>query len=436
MATNYVMPKLAMGMNEGTVIEWLVQEGQRVERGAPLMQVETEKVAYDVEAPVDGWFHIVVAAGTTVPVESVIGQFAASEAEYAAISGGVKPSAGAAPDPSIDTSCAVLPQGLAIDGQLTSTGVMTSPATAATPGARIKASPLARKLAREQGLDLARLAGSGPGGRIVKRDVLAAAATRPAAPVPRAGESARRAGEGPTIKGTVPLRGMRGAIARRMTQSLQTAAQLSQFSELDASGLLAARARFVAAEKQLGTRISLNAFFAKAIAVACQQVPIANASIVNEEIVLWNEVHIGFAVAIPGQGEWDSGLIVPVLRNAEAKGLVQIDLELRDLTTRAREGRLVPGETEGGTITLSPTATLGGEDIYAWTTPVLNLPQAVIVQPGLIQQRAVVVDGAIVARPMLPLSLTFDHRVLDGEPFGRFVAALRRCLQAPELMLA
>jgi pyruvate/2-oxoglutarate dehydrogenase complex dihydrolipoamide acyltransferase (E2) component len=234
----------------------------------------------------------------------------------------------------------------------------------------------------------------------------------------------------------VPLKGMRGAIARRMTQSLQTSAQLSHFSELDASGLLAARARFVAGEKQFGTRVSLNAFFVKAVTVACQQVPIANASVVGEEIVLWNEVHVGFAVALPGQGEWDSGLIVPVLRNAERKGLVQIDRELRDLTTRAREGRLAPGETEGGTITLSPTAAIGGEDIYAWSTPVLNLPQAVIVQPGLIQQRAVVEDGAIVARPMLPLSLTFDHRVLDGEPFGRFVAVLRRCLLAPELMLA
>jgi pyruvate/2-oxoglutarate dehydrogenase complex dihydrolipoamide acyltransferase (E2) component len=432
MAIDYVMPKLAMGMNEGTVLEWLAQEGQYVERGAPLMQVETEKVVYDVEAPVSGWFHVVVAAGTTVPAESLIGRFAASEAEYAAMCGGAAAGAGAAP--------AGAAPALAIDEHLTSTGVMTPRA----PGGRIKASPLARKLARDAGIDIACISGSGPGGRIVKRDVLAATADRAHGALLQRVDATAGAAHGRdratatdlTIKATVPLKGMRGVIARRMTQSLQTAAQLSQFSEVDATGLLAARANFVAAEQQLGTRVSLNAFFAKAVAVACQQVPIANASIVDDEIVLWNEVHVGFAVALPGQGEWDSGLIVPVLRNAERKGLVQIDRELRDLTARAREGRLAPGETEGGTITLSPTATLGGEDIYAWTTPVLNLPQAVIVQPGLIQERAVVRDGAIVARPMLPLSLTFDHRILDGEPFGRFVAALRRCLQAPELMLA
>jgi len=436
MATDYVMPKLAMGMNEGTVLEWLVQEGQYVERGAPLMQVETEKVVYDVEAPVSGWFHVVVEAGTTVPAESIVGRFAASEAEYAALRGGTVAGAGAAP-PSAATA-------LAIDEHLTATGVMAP----RVPGGRIKASPLARRLARDAGIDVAGVSGSGPGGRIVKRDVIAASDRAHGAPLQRLDPSAPRDAAGAahgrdraaaselTIRATVPIKGMRAVIARRMTHSLQTAAQLSQFSEVDAAGLLAARANFVAAERQLGARVSLNAFFVKAIAVACAQVPIANASVVDDEIVLWNEVNVGLAVSLPGQTQWDSGLIVPVLRNAQAKGLVQIDRELRDLAARAREGRLAPGETEGGTITLSPTAALGGEDIYAWTTPVLNLPQAVIVQPGLIQERAVVRDGAVVARPMLPLSLTFDHRILDGEPFGRFVAALRRCLQTPELMLA
>jgi pyruvate/2-oxoglutarate dehydrogenase complex dihydrolipoamide acyltransferase (E2) component len=430
MAIDYLMPKLAMGMNEGTVLEWLVQEGQRIERGEPLMQVETEKVSYDLESPESGWFHIVVEAGTTVPTESVIGRFAASAEEYAALTGSAT---GAPATPAAATTM------IPLDGGLASTGVMMAGAATIAPGQRIKASPLARKLARDAGIDIAALSGSGPGGRIVKRDVVTAADRAHGALLHDVGAGHARdpvTQGGATVKGTVPLKGMRGAIARRMTQSLQTSAQLSHFSELDASGLLAARARFVAGEKQFGTRVSLNAFFVKAVTVACQQVPIANASVVGEEIVLWNEVHVGFAVALPGQGEWDSGLIVPVLRNAERKGLVQIDRELRDLTTRAREGRLAPGETEGGTITLSPTAAIGGEDIYAWSTPVLNLPQAVIVQPGLIQQRAVVEDGAIVARPMLPLSLTFDHRVLDGEPFGRFVAVLRRCLLAPELMLA
>ena len=424
MATNYLMPKLAMGMNEGTVVEWLAAEGQQVERGAPLMQVETEKVAYDVEAPVAGWLHIVVPAGETVPVESVIGQFAASAEEYAAITGGAV------------TAAAAMAPGVPFNDKLTSTGAVmpVAPAAAApaAAGGRIKASPLARKLARDRGIDLAAITGTGPQGRIVKRDVLAAKAGAPAtAAIAQMSEPGTL-----TVKGTVPLKGVRGAIARRMTQSLQTAAQLSQFSEVDATRLLKARECFVANADAYGTRVSVNAFVVKAIAVACQAVPIANAGIVGDEIVLWNEVNVGIAVSLPGQGEWDSGLIVPVLRNAERKGLVQIDRELRDLATRAREGRLVPGETEGGTVTLSPTAAMGGEAMYSWSTPVLNLPQALIVQPGMIMERAVVHKGKIRKRAMLPLSITFDHRVLDGDPVANFVVTLRRCLQAPELMLA
>lgn len=425
MATNYVMPKLAMGMNEGTVVEWLVSEGQQVERGAPLMQVETEKVAYDVEAPVAGWFHILVPAGDTVPVESVIGQFAASAQEYAEIAGGAAPASAPAPAPAAE-----------FNDKLTSTGAVmgTVPAapSATATGGRIKASPLARKLARDRGIDLATLTGSGPEGRIVKRDVLAAGVAEPvstaAAPLSQPGE--------PGVKATVPLKGMRGAIARRMTESLQTAAQLSHFSEVDATRLLKARKRFLAQADNYGSRVSVNAFVVKAIAVACQAVPVANAGIIDGEIVLWNEVNVGIAVSLPGQGEWDSGLIVPVLRNAERKGLVQIDRELRDLASRARAGQLVPGETEGGTITLSPTAAMGGEAMYSWSTPVLNLPQAMIVQPGMIMPRAVVYKGKIKKREMMPLSITFDHRILDGDPAATFVVALRRCLQSPELMLA
>jgi len=423
MATDYVMPKLAMGMNEGTIIEWLVSEGQQVARGAPLMQVETEKVVYDVEAPTAGWFHILVPAGETVPAESRIGQFADSEEEYAAISGG----AAAPASESGGQEAAV-----EFNDQLTATGaVMASkPAAAAGQGGgRIKASPLARKLARDRGLDLAAIQGTGPGGRIVKRDVPGAKAAAAAAPTLSEPGTL-------TVKATVPLRGMRGAIARNMVQSLQNAAQLSQFSEVDATRLLKGRASFVANADVYGTRVSINAFVVKAIAVACQAVPIANAGIVNDEVVIWNEVNVNLSVSLPGQGEYDSGLVVPVLRNAERKGLVQIDAELRDLATRAREGRLAPGETEGGTITFSPTAAIGGAGMYSWSTPVLNLPQAVIVQPGMIEERAVVHKGRIRKRPMMPLSLTFDHRVLDGDPFASFLVTLRRCLQTPELMLA
>ena len=272
MATDYVMPKLAMGMNEGTIVEWLVSEGQRVERGAPLMQVETEKVVYDVEAPVAGWFHILVAAGETVPAESRIGQFAESEQEYAELGGGA---ASAATQPTAAVQ---------FDANLPSTGALMAPAASAPPtptGGRIKASPLARKLARERGLELADIHGTGPAGRIVKRDVLAAnvgATAAPAATAPLSPAGTL------TVKATVPLKGMRGAIARNMVHSLHSAAQLSHFSEVDATRLLKARASFVANADLYGTRVSLNAFVVKAMAVACQAVPIANAGVVGDEV--------------------------------------------------------------------------------------------------------------------------------------------------------
>lgn len=438
MAANYVMPKLAMGMNEGTVVEWLVGEGEYIEQGKPLMNVETEKVVYDVEAPHSGWFHQMVPASTTVPVESLIGQFAGSQSEYAEIAGGkasqIAGAAGTFPEtPAIE-----------INGGLASTGVMTPGPAPAAAGGRINASPLARKLAKDKGIDLSGLRGNGPDGRIVERDVLEAEqalASAAAAPAPMVAAQApavtapSSASGGLTVKATVPLKGMRGTIARRMVQSLQTAAQLSVLAEFEVTKLLAARQAFVAKEKQYGTKVSLNAFLVKAMAMACQAVPIANASIVNDEVVLWNEINVGLAIAIPGQSEWDSGLVVPVIRNVERKGLVKIDLEMRDLIARARVGQLKPGETEDGTITLSPTASLLSDEVYSWTTPVLNLPHALIVQPGQAMDRAVVRNGAIVVRKMMPISLTFDHRILDGEPFGRFYDVLHQCLENPELML-
>ena len=289
---------------------------------------------------------------------------------------------------------------------------------------------MARKLAKQHGLELASLQGSGPGGRIVKRDVLGAAAELRAAAV--AVESM-----GPlTVKAKVALRGMRGAVAKATVNSLHTAAQVSQMSEIDCSKLKAMRAAYLAREDELGGRVSLLAFFVKALACAARAVPIANASIVGEEIVIWQEINVGIAVALPGETQWDSGLLVPVLRNADQKGLLQLDAEIKDLVKRARAGQLRAEETQGGTITLSSTAGLTPAGVSAASTPVLNMPQAIIVQPANIVDKAVVRDGQIVIRPMLAFSLTFDHRILDGAPFTQFYSKLHACIENPELMLA
>ena len=402
MISDYVMPKLAMAMNEGTINEWLIADGARVDKGAPIMVVETEKVSYDVEAPMGGFLHIIVPVGETVPVETLVGKIADTEEELQSLRSAAVPT----PTAIADATPAVTPP-------------------AAAPGTRIKASPLARKLAANAGLDLATMAGTGPGGRIVKRDILAAkdSATAHAAPAVSV-ESIR-----------LPMKGtMRGTIARRMVESLQTAAQLSASWETDITDLLAVRQKFLAIEERLGTRVSINAFIAKAIALALRQVPIANASIEGEDIVLHASVNIGVAIALPGNNAIDTQLMVPVLHNVEQLGVVEIDKRMKAMIARARAGKLGADEMSGGTVTLSSTAGIAPPGMSS--TPVLNLPNALLVGPSTPIERPVVYRGEIAVRTMLPISATFDHRILDGEPFSRFASALHELLETPELMLA
>lgn len=408
MITDYVMPKLAMAMNEGTINEWLVADGSHINKGSPVMVVETEKVSYDVEAPVSGFLHIILPVGETVPVETLVAKITDTEEEWQSLQGATAPAsdekstpAGAAPVVSA-----------------------AAPAAALTT-ARIKASPLARKLAAEAGLDLASVPATGPGGRIVKRDVLAAKNQVTAGPAAAASAQSIR----------VPMKGtMRGTIARRMMESLQTAAQLSASWETDITRLLKVRQKFLAIEDQLGTRVSINAFIARAMALALKQVPIANASIEGDDIVLHASVNIGVAIALPGNTEIDTRLVVPVLHNVEQLGVVEIDKRIKAIIARAREGALTAQEMNGATVTLSSTAGIAPAGLTS--TPVLNLPNALLVGPSTPIERPLVRKGKIVVRTMLPISATFDHRILDGEPFSRFARALHDLLETPELMLA
>ena len=421
MSFDYVMPKLAMAMNEGTINEWLVADGARVEKGDPLLVVETEKVAYDLEAPESGYVRILVEAGATVPVESRIAIIA--DAADAADDPGDAPAASAAPK-------------------------VAEPAAVAAPAptagrSRIPSSPAARKLAKENGLRLKDIAGSGPRGRIVKRDVEAALAEQPAAPQPAAKPApppVATPAEPPAAGGLqelarLPLRGTpRAVIARRMQESLQQSAQLSSFWECDITELRKTQAMFAGKEEQLGTRVSVNAFIVKAMALAVAEVPIANAALIDDEIVIYKSVNVGIAISLPGRTEWDSSLMVPVVRDVQAMGVAQIDKAMKELIARARQGSLTADDIAGGTITLSSTAGLAPPGTRS--TPVLNLPSAVLVGPSTPQEKLVPVDGEAVVRTMMPVSMTFDHRVLDGEPAARFMNALHRYLENPVLILA
>ncbi|MEH6577917.1 MAG: dihydrolipoamide acetyltransferase family protein [Amphritea sp.] len=429
MSTEYVMPKLAMAMSEGTVSQWLVEDGQYVEKGQELATVETEKVSYDLESPNTGFFKLVLGEGETVPVETVIGLFVDSEAELAGLDT-QRPAANetlVASDPAVDSlTAAVAPVAVQSAPVATTTAVTAPTATTAT-GGRLKASPLAKKIARDNDLDLTVVAGSGPQGRIVKRDVEAALrdGIRPISVVT----------QGPLVeKARIPFKGMRATIAQRMVQSQQSTASLSSGWESDITELLAIRKRFTARAEQLGTKVSVNALLIRALVYAIQQVPVANSALVGDEIVIYDSINVGIAIAMPGQNEYDSGLMVPVLKGVERMGLVEIDKALKVLIERARSGALAADDLNDSTITLSSTAGIAPPGMN--TAPVLNLPNAVIVGPSTPKDKPVVVDGEIKVRTMMPVSMTFDHRVLDGEPAARFMKALHDCLESPELMLA
>lgn len=421
MIREVMMPQLGMGMSEGTIAEWDVEEGELLSREQPLVSVETEKVVTGLPSPYAGYVHLLVAAGATVPIETRIAQIADTEAEYQRLVGTASTERG---DPAPSPAAAPAPR---LVGQ-------------ATTG-RVRASGLARKLGRENGIDLTAVVGSGPHGRIIKRDLdlvltnvrAVAAAPLPLPPVVAAPTPVHPSGI--REKARVPLTGMRRTIAERMAKSKNLAPHTHIFFEIEVSKLMALRQMLREREKDLGTRVSMTAIYARALALACRHVPICNAALIDGEIVLWDEVNVGIGVALPGRNEYDSGLVAPVVRNVETKGLLQLDREIRELVARAREGRLSMQDMANATITLS-SGSRPNSSGWMVGTPLLTLPQVVAFGPGAAVRKPVVLDdGQIVAGTILPCCLTFDHRALDGEPAARLAKSLTDFLGQPELML-
>jgi len=428
MAIKYVMPKLAMAMNEGTVNEWLVTQGGKVEKGDALVTVETEKVAYDCESPEDGYLCIIVPDGETVPCEEIIGYFCQS-AEEAADMLASAGNASEATESVKETSEPSNEQPSSEQKSQTAVPNASAPIAATENTRRIIASPLAKKLAKDAGLNIAIVSGTGPNGRIVKKDIEAAlkAGLHQAATAPLAQG-------GSTELARIPMKGMRKTIAERMKQSLTTTAQLSSAWESDITDLLSIRKKFVKREDSLGTKVSVNAFIIKAIVYAIKQVPIANSCLESEEAVIYGNINMGIAMSMPGATEYDSGLMVAVLHNIENMGVVEIDKAMKALFKRIRNGESTAKDMSGSTITMSTTAGIAPPGMT--TTPVLNLPNAALVGPSTAIEKPIVKDGQIVARTMMPMSFTFDHCILDGEPAARFMSALHDALENPELMMA
>ena len=406
------IPKLGLTMDEGTLIEWFAEDGERIEKGQRLYAIETEKIVSEIESDAGGYLQRAAQASDIFPVGGIVGYLHASAAEAR---GPQAPPAGGTPAHSAATPApAPMPQ--PAPAPMTA---VSAPLLPQAPGQRRNVSPLARRLAGERNLDLATLVASSPSGVIHKRDVdLASAAAIMPEAVPgradRAGTTRR------------PLAGTRRVIALRMMRSLATTAQMTGFGSVDMGETVKWRAAAVKEEGRLGVRLTYTDFALKAAAAALRQVPEINAYIDGDEIVSCSGINIGLAVAL------DDGLVVPVIGNVDRLSLAEIARERRQLVERARSGSLAREDVEGATFTLSNFGSYGG-DIE---TPILNPPQSALLGIGAIEDQAVVRDGHIVIRPMMSISLTFDHRLIDGAVAGRFRARFKAILESPALWMA
>ena len=399
MATKVVMEALSPTMEEGQVTRWLKGEGDNVSSGDTLAEVETDKAVMELVARGDGILRkIVVPEGKTVDVGSLVAIIAAESEDISAIAADVAPAA-AETGSSNGSAAAAAP-------------APAPPATREATAGRVKASPVARRIASDRGIDLAAVTGSGPGGRVIKRDVEGA----PPAPATAPAIAARGYED-------VPLRQIRKTIARRLAESIGPVPHFFLTTEIDMERAAEARTALNALED--GPRISFNDIVLKVVAVALAQHRECNAWWQDDHIRYFNAVHLGVAVAI------EDGLITPVVRDADIKTLRQISAEVRDLAGRAREKRLMPDEYTGSTFSLS---NLGMFDIEQFTG-VINPPEAGLLAIGAIAEKPVAESGQVVVRKRMRVTMSCDHRVIDGATGARFLQTVRRMLENPLAMV-
>jgi len=450
-ATPVIMPKLEMAQETATVIEWLREEGEQVEKGQPLLTVETDKVTVEIESPASGILAGIRAGPQqVVPVTEIIAYILEPGEELSeSVDRQIGKSANQQINESADRQVLATPvaqrlataegvdlravEGTGPRGRITKADVLAvasaPPPPPSTPGPASRprpATPAARRIARERGVDLATVPGSGPRGRVQAADVLAVAPTRLTSRLPKSARL-RKSSEGEGEARVVPLQGMRRTIAERMTVSYRTAPHIALTMRVDMDAFEGARARLNArAEAEGLPRASVTALIVKAVAWALKRHPWLNSTLRDDEIHLLPEINIGVAVAL------DDGLIVPVVRGADRKGVAEIAAEVRDLTIRAREGRLTPTDVSGGTFTISNLGPFGVEQF----TAIINPPQVAILALGAIQPEATGDErGELVIRPIMRMTLSADHRVVDGAVAARFLADLREALETPTLLL-
>jgi pyruvate dehydrogenase E2 component (dihydrolipoamide acetyltransferase) len=401
-ANEVKLPRLGQGMEAGTVTRWLKSEGDQVAKGEPLFEVDTDKVTQEVESDFAGVLLKIALAEGEAPVGQTIAWIGEPGEEIAAAA----PEPGPEPEPAPRAEQQV--PGASVAG--------TVSAPEAANGGRIKASPLARRLARERGIDLATLRGTGPEGRIVAEDVERGVVAGPKAPV---------AAPAPVATGEVeriPLTNVRKTIARRLTAAWQAPVfQLTVSADMTRANALVAKAR----ELDPDVRVTVTDVLTKVCASALVRHRDVNVAFDEDALLRFPSANVGIAVAAP------QGLVVPVLRSVERRSLAEVARARAETVERARSNKLTADDLDGGTFTISNLGMFGIEQFVA----VLNPPQAAILAVGSTEDRAVVVDGQLVARPMMTLTLTVDHRAVDGAEGADFLRTVKQFLEEPALAL-
>lgn len=408
MSSAIVMPKVGLTMTEGKIVEWKKGVGQKVEKGEIIFVFETEKVSFDVDATQSGFLaRIIVGEGETVPVGTEVAILSDAQGGDTAV-----------PQPSAEAAAEVAVQSAAAAGPPI--------AAAAGTSTKVRATPLARRIARSKGLDLAQIAAASASPRLKKIDV-ESFIEQSAAPSPTPPANAAAAPAPGAHGRLVKLTSMREIIARKMLASTAEAAQAYMVVSVDAGNLLEARQRLVPLlEKQIGVRPTLTDLLAKIVAVAISRHPVVNTRWTPEGIVWFEAIHMGIATAL------DDGLVVPVISDIGAKKLSAISAERKNLIDRARAGKLPPEQMRGSTFTISSLGMFGVEEFSA----IINQPESAILAVGAIIDTPVARAGAVVIRPIMKLTLTYDHRIVDGAKAAAFVSTLKDVIEEPLLALA
>jgi 2-oxoglutarate dehydrogenase E2 component (dihydrolipoamide succinyltransferase) len=428
MATDVIVPTLGESISEATLGQWLKKPGDPVKADEPIASLETDKVAVEVPSPVAGTMgEQVVAEGANVSVGAVIARIETN---------------GAADAPAPAASAAA--KEAVAESEVNPAGPGESPAVKEDPhaphadeeGSPLTLSPAVRRLVLEHGLDPSKIKGSGKDGRLTKDDVLAAATESKAAPTappaapppPAAGpaQPAKASASGERREERVRMTRLRQTIATRLKEAQNTAALLTTFNDVDMSAVIEARSRYKDLfEKKHGIRLGFMGFFVKAACLAVRDIPAVNASIEGDEIVYHDYVDVSVAVSAP------NGLVVPVVRNADKLSFAEIEKAIADFGKRAKDGTLSMDEMRGGTFTISNGGVFGS----LLSTPIINPPQSAVLGMHRIEERPVVRDGQIVARPMMYLALSYDHRLVDGREAVTFLVRMKEAIEDPTRLL-